>query len=259
MLSSQFSMVKWYLDCITESGEVAILYNAVARRRAIGISYVSYLIAGAERSESLSSMHSAQITSGGRQIVVDSPELKLCGEWTAIATEIKHTVFENEAGSVVWDCVQPGARVWLRVGQRELAGMGYAEVLTLTLPPWQLPLKHLKWGRFVSENDTLAWIDWQGVHPLHLVIHNGECCEDTVISDHAVSMTRAELRLDEPIPLRSGRVGQTVVSKARGLARLFPQSMLNIDERKWRSKATLSTSSGESKGWAIHEAVDWNL
>jgi hypothetical protein len=25
--SSRFSMVKWYLDCVTESGEVAILYS----------------------------------------------------------------------------------------------------------------------------------------------------------------------------------------------------------------------------------------
>ncbi len=252
-------MVKWYLDCVTESGEVAILYSAIARWRAIGISYAGYLIADAEQNQSRSTMHAAQITTEGRRLVVHSPELKVRGEWTALATEVKHTIFENEAGSVIWDCVQPGARVRLQAGERELAGLGYAEVLTLTIPPWQLPLKHLKWGRFVSENDTLTWIDWQGAHSLHLVIHNGEGCKDAVISDHAVSMTGADLSLDEPIPLRSGRVGQTVVSQARELARLFPQSMLKIDERKWRSKATLSTASGESEGWVIHEAVDWNL
>lgn len=252
-------MVKWYMDCVTESGEVAILYCSVASWRALKISYASYLIADRERNESRSTMHAAQITSESRRLLVRSSELDLCGEWMALAAEVTHTVFESESGAVVWECVQPGAQVCLHVGERELVGLGYAEVLTLTLPPWQLPMKHLKWGRFVSKSDTLAWIGWQGAYSLHLAVHNGVRCDDAVISDDAVSMTGAELRMDEPMSLRSGPVGQTVVSQARALARLFPQSMLSIDERKWRSRGTLSTSNGASEGWVIHEAVDWNL
>lgn len=259
MSSLRFSMVKWYLDCITEAGEVVIVYSAAASWRAIRISYASYLIADAKRNESRSTMHAAQITPEGRRILVRSSELNLSGEWTALAAEVKQTVFENESGSVSWNCMQPGSRVRLRVGERELAGLGYAEVLTLTLPPWKLPMQHLKWGRFVSETDTLAWIDWRGPYSLHLAVHNGVRSEDATISDDAVLTMGTELRMDEPLPLRSGRVGQTVVSQANGLARLFPQWMLNIDERKWRSKGILSTSKGESKGWVIHEAVDWKL
>jgi hypothetical protein len=252
-------LVKWYLDCVTASGEVAILYSAVVHWRAIGISYCSYLNVDDARNESRSTMHAAEIHADGQRLLIDSPELKLNGEWTATAQEVKQTVFETEAGSVVWDCVQPGSQVRVRVGERELTGTGYAEVLSLSLPPWQLPLKHLRWGRFVTDRDTVAWIDWQGPHSLRLAFDNGERCTPFAVSDSVVSMGTSELRMSEPLRLRAGRLGQTVVPAARGLAKLFPKLMFNIEERKWRSRGTFVTPQGESHGWVIHEAVDWNL
>jgi hypothetical protein len=257
--SSGFSIVKWYLDCVTDSGEVAIVYSAVAGWRGISISYCSYLGASGTKTESATTMHSAAIKSEGQRILVNAPELKLSGEWTAIAAGVKQTVFESEAGSVDWDCVQPGARVRLRVGDRELVGLGYAEVLTLSVPPWQLPMSHLKWGRFVSERDNVAWIDWQGRYSFRFVVHNGERYEEAAISDSSVSVGGSDLYLDNPRPLRAGPLGQTVGLQARGLTRLFPKSMLGIEERKWRSQGRLVTPEGESRGWAIHEAIDWNL
>ena len=259
MSSSRFSMVKWYLDCVTESGEVAIVYSAVARWRALEVSYCSYLCVDQTHNESRSTMRAAGINAEGQRLLVDSPQLHMSGEWTSLASAVKQTVFQDEAGSLVWDCWQPGSQVRLRIGDREWAGLGYAESLSLSIPPWQLPLTHLKWGRFVSEHDSLAWIDWQGPYSLRLVINNGERCALAEISDTAVVVDHAELQMSDSLSLREGQLGRTVIPGARALAKIFPKSMFNIEERKWRSRGTLTTPRGKSHGWVIHEAVDWNL
>ena len=58
--------------------------------------------------------------------------------------------------------MQPRSRVEVLVGDCEFNGLGYAECLTVTVPPWQLPIRQLRWGRFVAPDRSLAWIDWQG-------------------------------------------------------------------------------------------------
>lgn len=252
-------MVKWYLDCVTESGEVAVVYSAVARWGAIEVSYCSYLCVDQTHNESRSTMHAAGINADGQRLLVNSPQLHMSGEWRATAAAFKETVFQNEAGSVVWDCRQPGSQVRLRIGNREWVGLGYAESLSVSLPPWQLPLTHLKWGRFVSEHDSVAWIDWQGPYSVRLAIKNGGRCARAEISDTALVIDDAKLEMCDSLPLREGQLGRTVIPGARALARLFPKSMFNIEERKWRSRGTLTTPRGKSTGWVIHESVDWNL
>ena len=65
-------------------------------------------------------------------------------------------MYRESAGSIVWTCLQPGSRVNISLGDRQLAGLGYAECLSVTLPPWRLPLSELRWGRFVSAEHSLA-------------------------------------------------------------------------------------------------------
>ena len=42
-----------------------------------------------------------------------------------------------------------------------LRGLGYAEHLSMTIPPWRLPIDTLRWGRFLSPERSVVWIDWQ--------------------------------------------------------------------------------------------------
>jgi hypothetical protein len=256
--STGFSLVKWYLDCVTASGEAAILYSARVRWRAIRLSYSSLLLADSTAARASSSMRSASVMPGRQSIAVDVPALGLKGRWTAAAASFEQTVYENASGSVLWNCLQPAATVRLSVGGRELAGLGYAECLTLTLPPWELPMRHLKWGRFVSEKDALVWIDWQGPHSTSLVVHNGSKLVNPSISDTEISSGGMTLQMQEPISLRSGRVGKTILPGAPALATVFPKSLFNIEEKKWRSRGILETKNHQSRGWVIHEAVDWN-
>jgi hypothetical protein len=255
---ARFSLVKWYMDCVTEQGETAILYCADLTWRGISASYSSVLLTDERAVDTQSSMKRYRLISTDDRISVEFPRLQVQGTWTAAATPVQHTMYEDARGSVFWNCVQPGSSVHVTVGDRELSGLGYAECLTLTLPPWQLPLRQLRWGRFVSPQDSLAWIDWQGSYSTSIAVHNSQKCEPLSISDTEVVLNDARLRLDQPRSLRSGRLGSTVLSGAPMLRILLPDSLANIEEKKWRSRATLETPEHQSHGWAIHEVVDWN-
>ena len=261
--SPQFSLVKWYLDCVSDAGEVAIVYSARVRWRGVRLAYSNLIAMEGASFRSVSSMHGAEIRREGQQIFLASPQLGVEGQWTARAGPVERTVYACETGSVVWNCLQPAAAVSLSIGEKRLSGAGYAECLTLTVPPWQLPLRHLKWGRFVSDGDALTtdavtWIRWMGSHTLSLVVHNGKSDEDASIADSEIAWTGGKLRIEEPLALRAGRLARTILPAAPALRRIFPHSLFNVEEKKWRSRGIIETPDGESRGWVIHEAVDWS-
>jgi len=252
-----FSLVKWYLDCVSDAGEVAILYSARVRWRGIRLSYSNLILSDGVSGKSASAMHGAKIHRDGRQIFLASPQLGVEGEWTARAAPVERTVYACDTGSVAWNCLQPASWVAVSIGEKRLCGAGYAECLTLTMPPWQLPLRHLSWGRFISERDALTWIHWIGSHTLSFVVHNGASDENTSIAETGVAWAGGRLQIEEPMALRAGRLGSTILPAVPALRRIFPQSLFNIEEKKWRSRGILETPDGESRGWVIHETVDW--
>ncbi|MGB6693263.1 MAG: hypothetical protein WBE56_03720 [Terracidiphilus sp.] len=259
MTSTGFSLVKWYPDCVTDTGEVAILYSARVKWRGMSLAYSNFIgISGESRTER-SSMRSAKIEPTADTITVAAFQRDLCGLWTAKAAPFERTVFKNEQGSVVWNCLQPSAAVRVTTEGREWTGLGYAECLTLTLPPWKLPMRHLRWGRFVSAQDALAWIDWQGPYSLNLAVHNGVQAGNATVSDSEISCDRATLRMAESASIRSGRLASTILPGAPALARMFPSSIFSIEEKKWRSRGVLETADHQALGWVIHEAVEWKV
>ena len=258
-MPSEFSLVKWYMDCVTGAGDAVILYCADLRWRAIHLTYSSVLSVVGELVQSHTSMARHRLQSSDDQIQVEFPKLKVSGQWTASAVPVQRTVYEDTSGAVVWNCLQPRSSVSVRVGEREFAGAGYAECLTLTLPPWQLPMRQLRWGRFVSPQDSLAWVDWQGEYATSFAVHNGRACETLAVSDAEVVIPAATLRMEQSFSLRGGRLGSTILPDAPALGRLLPQSLFNIEEQKWRSRGTLTAQDRSSHGWVIHEVVHWKL
>ncbi len=204
-------------------------------------------------------MGSYRLSCTNEEVVVEFPRLKVAGRWEAASAPFEQTVYESAAGSVVWSCVQPRSSARVTLGSRVLFGPGYAERLTVTLPPWQLPMRQLRWGRFVSPQDTLAWIDWQGPYSTSFAVHNGARREIVAASDSEVALSNGVLRMEESFPLRAGRLGSTVLPGAPALRKLLPSSLANIEERKWRSRGVLEIDGRQSRGWVIHEVVHWNL
>ena len=258
-MPSEFSLVKWYMDCVTGAGDAVILYCADLRWRAIHITYSSVLSVVGDAIEAHSSMARSRLRSSEGQIQVECPKLKVLGKWVADAAPVERTVYENSAGAVVWNCLQPRSSVCVCVGERQFMGLGYAECLTLTLPPWQLPMRQLRWGRFVSPQDSLAWVDWQGEYATSFAVHNGHVCETLAVSDSEVVIPAATLRMEQSISLRGGRLGSTIVPHAPALGTLLPHSLFNIEEQKWRSRGTLTAEDRSSHGWVIHEVVHWKV
>jgi len=247
------------MDCVTDHGDAAILYCADLHWRGVHLAYSSILTIDGDSTESHTSMARYRLYSTNDEILVEFPRLGVSGRWKADAPPAKRTIYENASGSVEWKCIQPRSSVKLRADGREYMGLGYAECLTLTLPPWQLPMLQLRWGRFVSQNESLAWVDWQGEYSTSFAIHNGRACKTLSVSDSEIAIPGATLRMEESFPLRAGRLGATVLRGAPALGKLLPRSLRNIEEQKWRSRGILSSKERNSSGWVIHEVVHWNL
>jgi hypothetical protein len=247
------------MDCVTELGDAVILYCADLRWRAIHAAYSSVLSVIGQTVESHSSMARYQLESKNDQILVELPRLKISGKWEASAAPFQHTVYKDASGSVLWNCLQPRASVHFRFGDRELTGLGYAECLTVTLPPWRLPMRQLRWGRFVSPEDSLAWIDWQGPYSTSFAVHKENRCDTLSVSDSEVAMNGVTLNMEESFPLRGGRLGSTILPGAPALGKMLPNSLFNIEEHKWLSRGILKTQDCASTGWVIHEVVHWKI
>ncbi len=256
MPAGGFAMTKWYLDCVTGSGDAAILYCADLRWRGVHARMASLLQqAQAAPARTRTSLGKFTLTAAGGEIAVDHPRWKLNGCWSRAAPPFHSTLYESDGGAVTWDCLQPASRVSLRIGERSLDGLGYAECLTLTLPPWQLPMRDLVWGRFVSSRHALTWIRWRGPREISLALCDGQPSELRSATESQIEAGEVTLRIEPGAVLRDGRLGDTVLPGARVLARLFPPTLFNVIETKWKSRATLRIAGEECPGWAIHELV----
>ncbi len=186
-----------------------------------------------------------------------SDTLACSGEWHPrfSFTLPPQRLFEDDTGSIRWQCHHPLAEARVRVGASEVVGLGYVELLEMTIPPWRLSIDELHWGRFLSESTYLVWIEWRGSNPLSLAFFNGVRIAGAQVSDTTITWQGGRLELNDRCVLRSGALSQTVLAKIPGAARIFPKSILDTDECKWRSRGTLSYEGTTHTGWAIHEVV----
>ncbi|MDR3740928.1 MAG: hypothetical protein P4L40_18075 [Terracidiphilus sp.] len=258
MTDSSFTLTKWYLDCVTADGDAAILYSGVLDWRGLSLSYNSLLTVTAGRVESRTSMARAQVRADAEQIRVCMPKLGIEGHWRRSGHSFRTKVYEGEHGSVDWNCVQTGSAVYLNVEAQTFNGTGYAECLKLTVPPWLLPMKQLRWGRFVCAEHTLAWIDWQGTYNNSFAVLDGRQVALTSVNEEEVCVGGARLRMSESLPLRTGKLGDTVLPAAPRLRRMLPRALAAIEEHKWRSRGVLTCGDQRSEGWVIHEVVHWS-
>ena len=251
-----FRLLKWYLDCVTARGDATIAYTGVLRWGPVRLHYSSLL----ETSESevreqhtLRQQHEPELRAS--TLLWRSSALQVKGTWSCASVPLKHTVFACDDGAVEWECMAPCARS--RIGDRE--GLGYAERLIMTVPPWRLPIRTLRWGRFLSATDYIVWIDWLGDFNNRIVYRNGIPAAAQLISDGTIELANgARLTLDRSLVIRSGAIGSTALSVIPGVRETFPARLLQMNERKWRSRARLEQSGYPPiEGWAIHEVVEW--
>ena len=260
----KFKLSKWYMDCVTESGEVFIGYCAQVQWRALVIHYSSALTRQRDSGtrNRTSTRRCPAPALAGSILRWSSPRLSVEGTWEAIDPPCRRTLLATEAGSVEWRCEMPRARAEISLEHgRQVRGLGYGEFLEMTIAPWELPIDELRWGRFVSDTDAMTWIDWSGAHPLTVVVCNGNVSSSAAVSDRLITVDnkRAILRIEEPRVLREGPLARTVLAKIPGVRKLLPERILKTHECKWRSRGTLEEDGRiRSTGWVIHEVVRWS-
>jgi hypothetical protein len=263
--SSQFSLSKWYLDCVTDKGEAFVGYSASLRWKVLSLEYSGVLI----RRTSGETLTRSTLQAGrhpnvkGDSVQWDCPSLKLKGVWKARQQPIGHTIFGSSDSPLNWWCLQPHAVAEISVGDiGTIRGFGYVDYLNLPAQPWKLPLDELRWGRYLSETDSIIWMDFKGPFPETIVYHNGALCEGARVTDREIVLGENHLNLifEETTVLREGTLASTALSGIPGINTLLPARMLNTEECKWVSRGFLrNADSILGSGWTIHEVVRWPL
>ncbi len=254
-----FYMKKWYFDCVSVSGDVLILYVSEIHWRGVHLHYSALLGQRGGVIETRTSMRRCvPDLDGDSGITLDAPAMEVHGIWRPASSQLEQTLFTSEEGAVHWHCIQPKSQTTVTFDRHSIAGQGYAECLTLTIPPWRLPMRKLQWGRFLSAEDAVIWIDWTGDFNRQWVWRNGKKLESATVAEAGISFSTEErLILDQRTVLREGRLGATILASAPALRRFFPRAMSGIHERKWLSEGKYERGTYHSEGWAIHEIVDW--
>jgi len=258
-----FQLSKWYADCVGDHGDAVILYHAQLRIGKLPIHYGSLLIkehSAPPRALYSLRRHPAPIA-GDHCIEWHSPHWKTRASWRRLGPSHREVLFESDAGALRWNCIAPRCAASVHFGsEKSLHGWGYAEYLELSLAPWRLPIRRLRWGRFVNATDSLVWIDWSGPYTKRTAYFNGATASPGHISDREVVLQApcASLQLEDSHILRDGLLGETALSVIPRLGDLFPDSIFNVRECKWTSRAVLRRPGfPDSLGTAIHEVVEW--
>ena len=246
-------IAKWYLDVCAPDGSGAIVYATRVQWRRLRVQYSATLeFDAAGKVEERMTLRRFQVPcTSGEETHFQNAKLGVAGTWTpmrapSVLERQPVTMLSTPAGEVRWGLMSGRAHARWESRGRALEGLGYMERLDVTLPPWELPIDELRWGRFVAEDADATWLEWKGSHPMKISWNNGA----------AVDNVNLDLRDDST--LRDGPLVTTVFSKVPVLRRSLPARMLQLHETKWRSRGTLTGPDGaRSDGWAIHEVVRW--
>jgi hypothetical protein len=259
-MDAGFELSKWYLDAVSDEGDVFIAYSAELRWRSLALRYTGTLVQRAgEETRERSTLRGAEAPGlSGNELSWASPPLGVSGRWTALSTPVAETILARDEGRVEWRCHMPRARAEVAFeGAPTLRGLGYAEHLSVTLPPWQLPIDALYWGRFLSEDASLVWIDWRGPYEKQVVLLDGAPVGPARIDERGLRAGPVRLTLSEQRVLRQGALGKTVLGVLPSVEKLFPVRILATDECKWLARGMLEHGGGVSEGWVVHEVVRW--
>lgn len=261
---SDFSLSKWYMDCIDTDGNVFVGYSAFLKWKKIKLNYSSILhyddLCEPTKHSTLRKLPSPWLKNNC--LTWNPSKLQVRGNWHRIDEPLQRTLLKTNVGAIRWECIQPKANANISIdGRKILTGFGYAEKLVTSIKPWELPFNELRWGRFLSEKDTIIWVDWKGDTNFILLFHNGKSIKDAIVSDECVNINQKEflLTFSSKMVLRKGPLISTAFSNFPSLIGIFPNKILNTYECKWRSRGILKKENKKvSEGWVIHEVIQWH-
>lgn len=253
-----FRLSKWYMDCVASDGSAVVAYWARLTWGLVRLRYAAALVSRdgtVGEAGTLDAGKEPGPTAGG--LAWRCRRLRIEGRWQALDQPVRRTLLASDKGYVDWHCLLPRARgrVVLADGVA-VEGLGYVERLEMTLRPWDLPIRELRWGRFLSEGTGVVWIEWRGPRPLVLLSVNGADQAEVDVGDREVAWRAGRLELEPGSVLRDGALGATALGRVALLKFLTPRAVREVHESKWLRRGRLVGDDGRVEtGWAIDEVV----
>ncbi len=240
---------------VSSEGRGRILYVACLSMGALRLKYASVLRVDGHLVRSESTLRGVVPPDGQSPLRFSSDPLGVAVSLAASAPPLRARILESTLGYVDWCCFAPRAQVLFEDGTETIKGTGYAELLTMTIPPWSMPWDGLRWGRAHVGERVWVWLELvaEGKRESRLFVDEKTPELIRVDRDSVRSADGQELLLEDHRSIREGRLGNTVLAILPDAARLFPGRLLGMVESKWLSRARI----GGAEGFAIHELVSW--
>ena len=258
-----FRLVKWYCDVVSEEGAGAILYSARLSWGVLRLGYAAVRTFSPREPprEQASGRGVEPPRLAGDELVWRSGPLRANGWWHRDAPPLERRLVEGPAGMVHWHCHMPRARATLQVGDTRIDGLGYVECLRLGLPPWELGLRTLRWGRHLSREHWLVWILWEGIETRRWVWLDGLEQPTAAPGEGSLPGLAEGRRLvlgEGGSDLGERPVLATIRGPLPGLARRLAGPVGRMREHKRLAPSTILRSDRAlDHGWTIHEVVEW--
>lgn len=259
-----FLLSKWYLDCHTDSGELFIFYASELTIAGLHIAQSSWIKGTANGEISTDQTYfTGQIPrEEGNGILWSCPALDIQGSWQSLLPPAPPiTLFKKKEKDVIWQCLQPLAKVQFTQGNQSYSGIGYAERLDMSLAPWKLPISRLHWGRFHSDKgNSITWIIWEGPHPLVIILEGNNRISPARYSaspeGEKITWNDKTLTLHKNNIIRSGKIGESALKDMPPLLKkAIPPSILDLEENKWYGFGEYTSGSNSEAGFAVHEVI----
>ena len=255
-----FSLTKWYFDCVAADGRVVIAYWASLAWRGVAVTWQNltlYEVGEAPLGRSsLASAPAPEVSDEG--IVCRLSALGCVVTAASRQPPIEERLFATEEGGVVdWRVEAPVAAARFDLeGLNSVQGAGYVERIFITVPPWRLPIRELRWGRWLDSeaSRSVVWIEWRGAAPRTWVFADGARL-DAAVTDEGVVADRVRVVLEGSRTLHE-RAFAEIAATIPPLKAIVPKSLLELRETKWCSGGRLLDGDGPGRsGYAIHEVA----
>ena len=101
-----FRLTKWYLDCVSDAGDVVIAHCAAGRRGVLPLGYSSLLVSpnNGNATERRSMRRSAPPQRADGCVNWRCNRLGIDGQWRTRDEPATRVLYETPEGSVVWTC-----------------------------------------------------------------------------------------------------------------------------------------------------------
>jgi hypothetical protein len=260
-LQTNFKLEKVYLDCIDDLGNCFIVYWAKVEFSLARFVYSGLIFCAKEGfTVERSSFKKIPKPLINTNINHNHKDFKIDISFKGIDDPINLSLFKDiDNNELIWNCHHPKGYAEIMYNGNNYKGYGYAETLVSLIKPWNLPIGELRWGRYLSDSDTLIWINWKGIYPVNKIFFNNIEYNDAVFEDYKIIFGNGTyyLKFSDMQIIREGMISK-LFSKMVHLKIFFNPRILNTLEIKFKAKTTLIKNSLHlSDGWSLFEIVTW--